>query len=204
MRNIVIDHVEGISVDFDKPPIPNSFIFTSLRSGIIRIAQVMRDIEIKKYESKDLFELDHAIDPMIPNYHSWFVQNITNYARSVALFDLMIKEQWHPKDLVSNRSAVKDYCTEYVKRSVPIMYRWRNKIVAHPSATDPQKNDDIATLHLSMTYLIGYYRPYYEIGRTKWIVDGIETPLQGWSLTKMFDEEIGPRFWPEVKLEEIK
>lgn len=208
MSNTIIDHIEGISVDFDNAPIPNVFIMNSLGNGVVRLAQQLRSLEIDKYQDtkkhKDVFELSANIDPMIPNYHHWFVLNITNYARCVALIDIMLKEKLETKDLIAHSSVISKHCSKYVRESIPIMHGWRNKIVAHPSATDPRKDDNVATLQLSMMHMISYNMPYYYMGRSKLVIENMKTPLEGWSLTRLFEDEIAPRYWPHIQLKRIQ
>jgi hypothetical protein len=128
-----------------------------------------------------------------------------NYLRLIALADLMATKQWKSAALSdpSNRQTIKAHCIEFVKTAVPEIYGWRNKVAAHFAATDPFQDDNLGTLEQSIMNPVTYRYPHYYVGLMQWTTQGQTSELPTWALTKVY-EELGPRFWPDLKLKPIK
>lgn len=200
MREFILDHRKNIVMDLDNVPIKNNMSLKVLREGIFSLAQTIRELEIRRFGNGQTFELNADFNPLIPNCFNWFVINTTNYIRVIGLMDLMIQNNWKTKDILGNKREVKKYCTDYVKEVVPNLYKWRNKVVAHPSATDPQF-ENVATLESSLMQMITFQAPYFYLGGAKWSTNGGTTELEGWAITKLYEEVLCPRFWPNRKIE---
>lgn len=202
MTKVVIDHVLGVEIDYNSFPLRNIQILDQLKFGMNHIAQIVRDCEIKALCDDGVipapvFSLD--INTSIACMFGWFVISAVNYSRVVGLLKLMDENGWSTDDIAraENCEIVRVGCTKYAEMVIGELVCWRNKCVAHPAATYPNINDSKATLEYSLMSLVSYMKPYYIMGGTKWCTGGEKSKLPEWALTKIYEEKIIPRFWPD-------
>ena len=203
MTEIVLDHIKEINFSSDSPPIANIQSLHYLPQGIYCLAQTVRAQEIQNKKEKLCFSI--GTDPIVITAFDWFVISATNYTRIVGLIDLMVQNKWTKEDLakVENHRPIKRHCDSYVEEVIPNVNKWRNKVAAHPAATAPRADDNIATIEYSLMQLISYVAPYYRVS-VKWNTNGHESELPPWALTEVFEKKLIPRFWPEIRLDSIE
>ena len=147
---------------------------------------------------------------MVACFFHWFGVSLCNYARLVGFIRGLQKGEFTRADL-SDETKTKD---RLIKKSIDAYVRkipelepvriWRNKVLAHFAITDPLKDDDIATLDMSVVFPVSYIAPHYVAGyfqMTRSNSSGTHTSeLPEWSVTEVY-EKIAPRFWPGLKAE---
>ena len=205
MNKVLLDHIEGIFLDVSDPPIPNLHALNYLPSGLFSLAATVKIEEGKRVQrdgTAKVMELFGHIPFAIPCTFHWFSTSLTNYVRLVGLINLMNVNQWKTKDLAeeSNRSRIRQSCSEYVKLVIPEIQTWRNKVSAHFSPTDPFRNDNLATLEESVMNSIAYHTPRFMAGYAKWHTQGDDSQLPQWSLTETY-ERLSSRYWPKSSID---
>jgi hypothetical protein len=136
----------------------------------------------------------------------WFGTSVCNYARLVGYIRGMTLGHFTRADLKNqaNFKQVKKSINEYVDsidelKSVRV---WRNKVFAHFAITDPCKDDNIATLDMSVVFPVSFCDGRFVVGAMAMMrkdSSGRHTSeLPQWSLTEVF-EALEPRFWPGLK-----
>ncbi|HZT09041.1 MAG TPA: hypothetical protein VFC51_18625 [Chloroflexota bacterium] len=85
---------------------------------------------------------------------------------------------------------------EYVKRVMPEVHLWRNKVAAHFARTSPRKEDTVADLISSVMLPISFDDDRYFVGSLTFATQG-SSAHQGmrWSLTETH-EALRERYWP--------
>lgn len=202
MSEVVLDHIESIKFLREKLPIKNWQLLEHLPNAIFSIAEMTRQQEI--HNKKQSLVFNQNPPSLLVTSFDWFVMSATNYVRTVGLVDFIIKNELQTNDFldIEKQKEIKIYCTEYVKKVLPAVSQWRNKVSAHPSATDPKKHDNIATLEHSLMSWVTFISPYYSTS-LKWNSLGAESELPGWALTQVYEEKLMPRYWPDKKLSPI-
>ena len=202
---IELDFIEGITYDPMLSPIKNCHPLEYLPEGIHQLALSVRAEEIRQ-NSEQLcpsFMVDYvdAKTYLIACKFHWFANTLVNYARLVAFVEITNKNGWMVEHLSDKKTsdAVNLHCREYVKRVVPSIYLWRNKVSAHFAATNPFSDDNTGTLQDSMHHPISYMRPYYFASSHTLSKGGEESAIPQWSLTQTF-ENLTSRFFPQRKL----
>lgn len=203
---IILDHVEGISIDPSFAPFANYQAFGSTYEGLKVLAYTVRELECRYIASDPhaehvVLHMTKQVPSIIPCAFNWFSVTLVNYLRLVALVQLMNRNGWKAEALAdpANRSEIKTHCTSYVKAVAPDVYAWRNKVAAHFAATDPFHDDNLGTLEHSIMSIVEFQYPYYHVGLGKWTTAGKTSQLPHWSLTKVY-EDLRVRLWPEVNL----
>lgn len=213
MKELTIDYIKNIKIDIENLPVSNIQALDYLRDGIFHIFEFL-----KKEESLCKEESDFDENGMIPSKHTmlymlssskrsnlilnhfnWFTNSCINYVRIIALLDLMVKNNWRTSDLKSNKDIIRIYCYNYIKEVIPELYDWRNKISAHPSATDPHNNDNIGLLEFSLMNQLSFSYPHYYVGDFQWSTGGESSNIIKWSLVEVFENKMVPRYWPVYK-----
>jgi hypothetical protein len=208
--SIVLDHLNGITLDPVDPPFNNYQAFHSNYAGLKILADTVREHE-RQYAAADPYAehvVLHAftsVPPVVPCAFNWFTTTLVNYLPLVALVDLMATRKWKSVALVDprNHRDVKTHCTDFVRKAVPEVYRWRNKVAAHFAATDPFRDDNLGTIEQSIMNPVSYRYPHYYVGSWQLNAQGQTSALPEWALTKVY-EDLGPRFWPTLKLKPVK
>ncbi len=214
MREITIDYIKNIKVDLDNKLIKNNFqALDYLKQGIFYIFEFLNkeesicgeDIEfdengtIPSRHTMSYFLSSSKRSYLILNNFYWFINSCVNYARVIALLDLMTKNNWGTPDVIANKKVVSNYCTDYTKEVISELYEWRNKISAHPAATDPYPDDNIGLLEFSLMNQLSFSYPHYYVGDFTWSNNGESSNLKKWSLVEIFLNKMVPRYWPDFK-----
>lgn len=206
---IVLDHLNSISLDPSDPPFNNYQAFAAHYEGLKILAATVRELEIQyaandPYAAHVVLHRSSHVPAIVPCAFNWFSVTLVNYLRLIGLVELMNANGWKSSALAdpSNRSVIKTYCTDFVKTAVPEVHLWRNKVAAHFAATDPFHDDNLGTLEQSIMNPVTYKFPHYHVGVWRWNTAGETSQLPSWALTKVY-EDLGSRFWPEIKLKPV-
>ena len=206
---IVLDHLNGITLDPTDPPFNNYQAFAANYEGLKILAGTVREFELQ-YVARDphaahvVLHMSSQVPALVPCTFNWFSVTLVNYLRLVGLVQLMSANNWKSSALAdpSNRAAIKMHCKNFVKTAVPEVYLWRNKVAAHFEATDPFHDDNLGTLEQSIMNPVTYKFPHFHAGILKWNTNGETSQLPSWALTKLY-EDLSARFWPEIKLKPV-
>ena len=216
MKEEIIDYIDNIKIDLDNLPIDNIQALEYISSGIFNLAGIVKtkeyrisqresslgddgDLLLSKHTS--LYMLSHSNESyLLLNQFSWFASSCINYGRIVGLLDLIIKNNWKTKDVKSNRKIIKEYCDKYVEKVMPELLKWRHKISAHPSITDPREEDNLGLLEFSLMNQISFSFPHYYVGAFQWFTGGEQSDIPRWSLVDIFENKLMPRFWPNIEI----
>lgn len=115
----------------------------------------------------------------------WYSVSACNYVRLVG---------W----LVNGGDTAK--ATGYLKRVLPQVYVWRNKVGAHFARTDPKKEDTSADLVKSVMFPISFdddafYASSHVLVMTRGGQKSSSRKDMRWSLTHTY-QELASRYWP--------
>lgn len=115
----------------------------------------------------------------------WYAVTICNYVKMVG---------W----LAGDGDSVA--ARRYMERVLPEVHLWRNKVGAHFARIDPNKEDNVADLTLSVLYPIAYYddafyTPPITLSLSKNGEQVTNRQDMRWSLTHVH-RDLTPRFWP--------
>jgi hypothetical protein len=154
------------------PPFNNYQAFHSNYAGLKILADTVREHE-RQYAATDPYAehvVLHAftsVPSVVSCAFNWFTTTFVNYLRVVALVDLMATRKWKSVALVDprNHRDVKTHWTDFVRKAVPEVYRWRNKVAAHFAATDPFRDDNLGTIEQSIMNPVSYRYPHYTWAR---------------------------------------
>lgn len=204
MNKITLDHIDNIILDISNPPISNLHALNFMPQGLFSLAVTVKVEEgkrIKRDGPAKTFEMFGHIPLIIPCTFHWFSTSLVNYIRLIGIVDLLNKEKWKSEDISNpdNKQTIKGHCTDYVKKIIPDIYIWRNKVSAHFAVTDPFSNDNLGTLEASVMNSIVYHTPYFKAGAAKWNTKGETSQLLSWSITETY-ENLTDRYWPDSKL----
>ena len=208
----ILDHEKGICYPTAAPPLPHAYAIDAHRFGLKDLADRMRVEEQAFIDGTEgpsdgrVTDLDFAyFYPVTYCIFNWFAVSLTSYLRLVALVDIVQQRQWGLHDLVDNHDTVEKFCAAYVEGVVPAVYRWRNKVAAHPAATAPwsatkkRPADSLGTLLQSFSCPVARTAGYFEVAGDVWSIDGEVADLLPWSVTATY-EHLTPRFWPEASI----
>jgi hypothetical protein len=212
---MVLDYIKGIKVDINNLPIDNLQALEYLRDGIFHLAGI---IETKEESHKK--ESEVGVNGFVPgkstvfywsnsnpghnlilNQFNWFAVSCVNYIRVVGLVDIMNKNGWKSADIKDHIKEIKDHCDQYISEVASELVWWRNKISAHPSATDPRKKDNLSLLEFSLMNQLTFESPHYFVGSLNWSNGEGSSDSKRWSLVKVFKEKLIPRYWPDVRVD---
>ena len=204
MNKIKLDHIDNIFLDISNPPVSNLHALNFMPQGLFSLAATVKVEEgkrIKRNGQAKTFEMFGHIPPIIPCTFHWFSTSLVNYIRLIGLVELLNKENWKSEDISNpdNKQTIKNHCTDYVKKIIPDIYTWRNKVSGHFAATDPFSNDNLGTLEASVMNSIVYHTPHFKAGAAKWNTKGNTSQLPSWSITETY-ENLTDRYWPDSKL----
>jgi hypothetical protein len=206
---ILLDRLNGITLDPSDPPFNNYQAFAANYEGLKILASTVRELEIQ-YVASDphtahvVLHMTSRVPVLVPCAFNWFSVTLVNYLRLIGLVQLMNANGWKSSALAdrSNRSIIKTHCANFVKAAVPEVYLWRNKVAAHFAATDPFHDDNLGTLEQSIMNPVTYKFPNYYVGVLQWNTAGETSQLPSWALTRVY-EDLSARFWPENKLKPV-
>ncbi len=140
-------------------------------------------------------------------FFHWFGISVCNYVRLVGFIRGLARGDFVRADLKDSTKfkQVKSSIDAYVVSvgEIEAVRVWRNKVFAHFAITDPYKDDNIATLDMSIIFPITFEGIYVVGGMTMTRKDASGTyvsDLPRWSLTEVFESLI-PRYWPELSFQ---
>jgi len=130
-------------------------------------------------------ELSRIPQGLVACTFHWYAVTVYNYVRMVGWLT-------HEQNPTNAR--------EYVKRVIPAVYVWRNKVAAHFAITDPREEDSPADLAMSVMFPISFYDDAFYAGLLRLSVgkSGKSSTSRRdirWSLTHTHRELI-TRYWP--------
>jgi len=202
----VLDHIENIQLP-DDFPIKNLHALNYHADGLYYLARTVREEEIKKFRLENGVVAYQAIGmdnhSILMNMFNWFSISIINYIRLVGFIDYIVKNKLTEADIEnsSTKSKIKEHSSAYVKKIIPDIVQYRNKLSAHHSLFDPWNEDNISTLVSSSMNTIVYRNPFFEASFFM-NVGGNEPALKPWTLTKLYTD-LCARYWPAIQLPEI-
>ena len=165
MNKVKIDYINNFELDLDNKPIENLHALDYLKVGIIALVNDVLEREKKIKEAlmgSAVFYLSFSGEDsnLLACVFQWFTISVINYARTVALVNLMNEKGWKVTDIKNNESEIKNCCTDYVKEVVPELYNWRNKVAAHFAITDP-RDENIGMLEFSLFNPVSFSAPHF-------------------------------------------
>lgn len=216
-EDIIIDHVDNITFNKDTFPIKNMHALDYTRQGLFELALLIR-----QKENIINNNVGHYITYMaafmgedqnkLMNYFNWFSISLINYVRLVGFIDIVNQKEFTREDMIKkeNHRIIKEHCKAYIKKVIPEVYTYRNKLSAHHSLTDPFQDDNIATLESSVLNSIVYNNPYLEAAGLKWNSkispsdkEAVTTEIKPWKLTKVYDD-LTMRYFNDMKLPKLE
>lgn len=215
-EDIIIDHVDNITFNKDTFPIKNMHALDYTRQGLYDLAALIRKTEntinnnVGHYITYLAAFMGKDQDKLM-NYFNWFSISLINYVRLVGFIDIVNQKQFTREDMIKkeNHRIIREHCKAYIKKVIPEVYTYRNKLSAHHSLTDPFQDDNIATLESSVLNSIVYNNPYLEAGGLKWNSkispsdEEVTTEIKPWSLTKVYDD-LAIRYWNDMKIPKLE
>ena len=194
-----IDHVDGLDLDEPQVEIRGNELrsLAYLHAGLSYLyGQVSRaedqvrqrlpaDKRFSLYgNAPELADINQGL--LACAFH-WYAVTACNYVRMVG---------WLAPDSQPSEALA------YVKRVIPQVYEWRNKVGAHFALVDPNKEDTAADLAASVMFPIAFDDDAFWTGIFQLTVrQGGQTSTSRqdmrWSLTHTHDELIS-RYWPGI------
>lgn len=154
-------------------------------------------------------ESQNSLDTTACFFH-WFGGSVCNYARLVGFIRGLVKGDFSRADLGDEskidtiKSSIGGYVTSV--NEMANVKTWRDKVFAHFAITDPRKDDNIATLDMSVIFPVTFEGRYF-VGSLAMMrgnaITSVTSQLPRWSLTEVF-ESLVPRFWPGFPIPTIE
>lgn len=206
---VTVNHKDNISVDTDKLLLHEVQSILDLRVGLYWLATNIRSLEIRHSNEADYDAIYGNIKGLRPGesqlllcWFHWFANTIVNYARLNGYVEGVCRGDIKEHQGIKN-DQIKKYCDKYVENFIPDIKKWRNKVSAHFTLTDPRSDDGLANIRYSVMPQIAWERPYFVASSMILKVGDDETDIAPWKLTDTF-ENLGSFWWPEFKLEPFK
>lgn len=213
MPDKILDHEQDIRFDPDQPQLLHAHDIEVHRRGLHHLASQVRlheqqfiDENVWPSGGGEVMPNFGHFEPITYCTFNWFSITLTSYLRLIALVDLVNRNKWSLADLVHNEREISATCRKYVEDVVPAVAKWRNKVAAHPAATDPVglkdrrgAADRMGTLLQSFSCPVSRTAGYFEVGRVLWRIDNELADLLPWSVTWTY-ERLTARFWPEASI----
>ena len=209
--NVLLDGIEPLEVSH--APYANEIRnLRTMSLGLRRLAETIKPTEMRFQQQTggnllvSMYggttpEEDDRLDLIACTFH-WFGVTVCNYARLVGFIRGLDKGEFTRADLTdkSRFETIKQPIASYVGR-VPELANvkvWRDKVSAHPAITDPRKDDNIATLDMSVIFPVSFENGLYVVGGMTLMKSNStgshQSSLPQWSLTQVFESLI-PRYW---------
>lgn len=196
---MILDHLEPIELSEESASAHTNELRSLgyLSQGMTFLSSQMTRIEQRALEQtpdKQVFAFGNVpgyewvpLGLMACSFH-WYAVSACNYVRMVG----WLGSDGDPKS-----------ATEYVKRVIPSVYVWRNKVGAHFAITKPEKNDSPADLAASVMFPIAFSDDAFITSPFILAMSGggassASRDDMNWSLTKTH-AELGERYWPEAQ-----
>ena len=174
--------------------------------GVIDIVKKTIDLEAQKIiNTKGLpsgLEFSNDVG-IIQNYFHWFTISLTNYLRLIFFVQYIQNNNWTISELKKNENkrSIKKFIDNKLNETIPLIYKWRNKVGAHYSLTDPRKDDSLATL-INSTSPVNYKSPFFYTNLFSFHnkeTEGQEVNIPQWSITVEFNK-LKARFFSGAKI----
>jgi hypothetical protein len=147
---------------------------------------------------------------IIACFFHWFGVSVCNFTRLVGFIHGLERKLFTRANLEAKASfkTIKAAVDGYVNSVTELekVLVWRNKVGAHLAITDPHKDDNVATLDMSVIFPVTFENRYFVGGLTmgKGNPTAFHTSqLPRWSLTEVF-ESLVPRFWPDCSIPTVE
>src|SRR4051794_23240516 len=212
MSTLTLDAIEPIEIGDTEYPNEVGTLRT-LHRGLWGLANSVANREFPFLEmskkmkfvsfGRDVDATTTDIDMVACLFH-WFGVSLCNFARLVGFIRGLKEGDFTRADLTdqgkTKARVVKNSVDAYVQsisELQPVLV-WRDKIAAHFAITDPRKDDNIATLDMSVVFPVTYASPRYRANYFQLIrsnAAGVHTSaLPEWSVTEVY-EQLAPRYW---------
>lgn len=215
MPIVTVDAIEPIEAD-SKDSFNEIRTIQTLSVGLRKIADTLKGREMAlQRQTAEYKVVTFGVDPdgskdgldMTACLFHWFGVSVCNMARlagflrGLSIGAFTRSDLGDPSKFKAVRAAVDDYLSRVTELS-PVLV-WRNKVGAHFEITDPRKDDNPATLDMSVVFPVTFSDTRYYVGdmaMTRKTQAGVHTSaLPTWSVTEVFESLI-PRYWPRVAL----
>ena len=216
-KPVLLDGIERLEVaqsDYFNEIVSLRTLIMGLRQlyGMVKSKEIAFDRaggdKVKVFAFGFASEAEREFLEMVACFFHWYGLSICNYARLTGFIRGLARGDFDRSDLhdASKFKRIKAVIDEYVS-SIPELESvvvWRNKVFAHFAITDPFKDDNIATLDMSVIFPVSFDGRYVVGGLTMTRSNpaGSHTSeLPRWSITEVF-ESLEPRFWHGLKFRE--
>ena len=196
---MILDHLEPLEVtdEFASAHKNELNSLGYLSQGMSFLYRQVKDIGEKAFNQqpdKQVFSFGNAPGfEWVPqgllacSFH-WYSVSACNFVRMIG---------WLGSDGDTDRAL------EYVRRVIPSVYVWRNKVAAHFAITDPRQDDSPADLAASVMFPIAFSDDAFITSPFTLAMSSGESSSasrddMNWSLTKTH-AELGERYWPEAR-----
>lgn len=216
MEMITFDYIDKISLDSNQC-FNESRTLHILFVGLLQIADSLKQREAAWDQQNaggakfQIYGLDmdgtkSRLD-LIACYFHWFGVSICNYTRLIGFIRGLSVGDFSRSDLkdATRFKSISKSIDHYVQNvpELASVLAWRNKVGAHFAITDPRKEDNVATLDMSVMFPVTFTNGLYRVGEltlTKKTSTGTHTSnLPCWSLTEVFESLI-LRYWPHITI----
>lgn len=221
LMSIIIDHVLGMHLDESCCKNELSTLRT-LEAGLCHIAQEVRQRELTVYSQpiksgppasfwgvppdRDERELQ-----WVTCLFHWYGVSVCNLARLAGLIKGFSEQRIFRQTIESedkkDRRDAKENCDNYTKSISELVevFKWRHKVFAHFAITNPRKDDNIATLDVSVMSPPGFDDGRFKVGlfsltKTDSTKSTVQSTLPCWSLTQVH-EDLVKRYWPNFQFQ---
>jgi hypothetical protein len=214
MSSTTLDTVVGVTIDYSEH-FNEVRTLQMLSAGLMRIADDLRRRESAWEQANggefkvyvyglDMDGTKGNLDLIACLFH-WFGVSLVNYARLVGFIKALSNRDFTRNDLSdpAKFKRITHIVDTYVK-AVPELdsvLRWRHKVGAHFAITAPHKDDNVATLDMSVMFPVTFTNGRYRVGElmlTRSNSTGSHSSeLPCWSVTEVF-ELLLPRYWPHI------
>lgn len=216
MSMVTLDATAGISVDCNDY-FNECRTHRMLSAGLIKLASDLKQREVtweQQVGSKGKFHVygldidgtKGSLDLIACVFH-WFGVSMCNFARLIGFVRGLSTDRFSRVDLSDPakfqeiRSSIDEYVRSVVELSDVLV--WRNKVGAHFAITAPYKQDNVATLDMSVMFPVSFANGKYRVGALTLIrkdATGAHTSeIPCWSVTEVF-EALVPRYWPNISV----
>lgn len=215
MSSITLDTVAGVTID-DGEHFNECRTLQMLSAGLMRIADDLRrresaweqatgrHVQIHVY-GLDIDGTKGNLDLIACMFH-WFGVSLVNFARLVGFIKALTNNEFARSDLSdpAKFKCITSTVDAYVK-AVPeldAVLKWRNKVGAHFAITAPYRDDNVATLDMSVMFPVSFTNGRYRVGemaltRSSSSGGSHTSAIPCWSVTEVFASLL-PRYWPQV------
>lgn len=196
-KNMIIDYIDNLeteNVDNIHALQYMKVWLNMLASQILHYEELNNQNPLMKWCVLSFLDVWPDEDARICIY-MWFANTLVNYVQLVWTLAFMQKKWYKIDDIKKNKDEIKKFSIEYTEKLIPEVLKWRNKVFAHFSFTDPRNEDNLGVLQNSIANPLSWNWCNYIIWNIKWWIWDEESNLPEWSLTKIYEELI-PRYWP--------